>query len=416
MNPGFVGFGFGPIQAGLFVPFARADGFDRITVAEIDADLVRAVRANEGAYALNIAHADRLETMWLHRVEILNPFDLDDDRELTRRLREASTVVTALPSPAAYAAGGGASVAARIAAALGEPGPPVVVYTAENHPEAPTRLERAVRERLGGVPARTAVFVGTVIGKMSQIVSGEDAARRRGLAAIAPGVPRAFLVESFDRIISGRVPDACRVGRLSRLIEADDLRPHQELKLYGHNAAHVLLGLVARARGVPWMPGLRKLPAVVEAARRMIFLESGAALRRRWPGADGELASDETLRRYAMELVDRMMNPWLGDAVTRVIRDLPRKLARDDRLFGALAVCDQHGVWAPNLEAAALGGVAVWRAGAAEGQASVPEGEETMAAALSDLWGRSADEPEIRRWAHRLFAARGHWLDWLRTD
>jgi len=43
----FTGFGFGPIQSGLFVREAFQSGnFTRIVVSEIDAELVGAVRAN----------------------------------------------------------------------------------------------------------------------------------------------------------------------------------------------------------------------------------------------------------------------------------------------------------------------------------------------------------------------------------
>ena len=46
----FTGFGFGPIQSGLFVKEAFQSGnFARIVVYEIDAKLVDAVRANKGS-------------------------------------------------------------------------------------------------------------------------------------------------------------------------------------------------------------------------------------------------------------------------------------------------------------------------------------------------------------------------------
>ena len=55
----FLGFGFGPIQAGLFASEAFAGGgFLRLIVAEIDQRLVDAVRANVGCYSVNIAGAD----------------------------------------------------------------------------------------------------------------------------------------------------------------------------------------------------------------------------------------------------------------------------------------------------------------------------------------------------------------------
>jgi hypothetical protein len=55
----FVGFGFGPIQAGLMLYEAQASrAFDDYAIAEVDGRLVDAVRAAGGAVTLNVAAAD----------------------------------------------------------------------------------------------------------------------------------------------------------------------------------------------------------------------------------------------------------------------------------------------------------------------------------------------------------------------
>ena len=60
----FTGFGFGPIQGGLFAKEAFQSGnFARIAVAEIDAELVDGVGANKGSYYVNVAEADGIETL-----------------------------------------------------------------------------------------------------------------------------------------------------------------------------------------------------------------------------------------------------------------------------------------------------------------------------------------------------------------
>ena len=56
------GFGFGPIQGGLFAKEAFQSGnFARIAVVEVDAELVDAVRANKGTYHVNVAGADGID-------------------------------------------------------------------------------------------------------------------------------------------------------------------------------------------------------------------------------------------------------------------------------------------------------------------------------------------------------------------
>ena len=70
----FTGFGFGPIQGGLFAKEAFQSGnFTRIVAAEIDARLVDAVRANNGSYYVNVAKADGIEVLKIDNVELLNP-------------------------------------------------------------------------------------------------------------------------------------------------------------------------------------------------------------------------------------------------------------------------------------------------------------------------------------------------------
>ena len=99
----FVGFGFGAIQAGLFVYEAlRSGNFGRIVLAEIAREVVADVRADGGRFHLNIAHADRIETCAVGPVEIENP-KVDDDRQrLIAAIADASEIATAVPSVRAF--------------------------------------------------------------------------------------------------------------------------------------------------------------------------------------------------------------------------------------------------------------------------------------------------------------------------
>jgi hypothetical protein len=58
----FAGFGFGPIQSGLFLFEAYNSGnFSRFVVAEIDDALIEAVRSNGGRYTINVARFDKID-------------------------------------------------------------------------------------------------------------------------------------------------------------------------------------------------------------------------------------------------------------------------------------------------------------------------------------------------------------------
>ena len=67
----FVGFGFGAIQAGLFLYEAwRTGNFGRLVVAEVVPAIVEGVRRNQGRYALNVATPSGIETHQIGPVEI----------------------------------------------------------------------------------------------------------------------------------------------------------------------------------------------------------------------------------------------------------------------------------------------------------------------------------------------------------
>jgi mannitol-1-phosphate 5-dehydrogenase len=189
----------------------------------------------------------------------------------------------------------------------------------------------------------------TVIGKMSGAVSDPDAIRRQGLATVTPGSQRAFLVETFNRILVSRIrfPRSGDTPPFKRGIKAfeekDDLLPFQEAKLYGHNSTHALAAYVGVMRGVRRIADLNKYPDILGFLRAAFIQESGAALVRKHAGRD-RLFTHEGYREYADDLLARMANPFLNDTVERVGRDPQRKLAWDDRLVGTLRVALEQGI------------------------------------------------------------------------
>ena len=112
----FTGFGFGPIQAGLFVKEAFQSGnFKRIVVAEIDAELIDAVRANRGSFHVNVAGADGIEVLKIDGIELLNPNIAREKQILLQVLAESTEITTCLPSVSFYDSDGANSVGSLIA-------------------------------------------------------------------------------------------------------------------------------------------------------------------------------------------------------------------------------------------------------------------------------------------------------------
>jgi len=378
----FVGFGFGPIQAGLFAKEAFQSGnFRRIAVAEIDQCLVDAVRSNQGTYHVNVAKSDRIEAIRIDGVELLNPADPDQATALRIAISEATEITTCLPSVKFYDSAGDNSVAALMADGLQHRGSDAaIVYAAENHNHAAEILEQAVMQRSGVGRAsplapdrragthdlRRVQFLNTVIGKMSQVVTDPREIAERGLAPIAPGLDRAFLVEEFNRILVSKTTISGFTPGIRVLVEKDDLLPFEEAKLYGHNAIHALLGFIGRLKGYAKMTELKADASLMNVARAAFLRESGGALVRKYASLGDELFTEAGYRLYAEDLLERMTNPYLADTVARAGRDVVRKLGVSDRIFGTMALALEYGIEPRNMALGAMAGVALLLANAAE--------------------------------------------------
>lgn len=351
-NPdSFVGFGFGPIQAGLFLLEASRSGrFRRLVVGEVLPDLVRTVRENGGHFAVNVAHPDHVESAVVGPVEMYDPGIEDDLHRLVQAVVEAAEVATAVPSTRFYQSDAPGSVHRVLARGLEmRRDRPLVVYAAENHNQAAEILEEAVLSEVGTGHRRrvreNTCFLNTVIGKMSRAVADPDEARRLHLKPLAPRSPRALLVERFNRILVSR-PFPDRKVDFERALtvfeEKEDLLPFEEAKLYGHNAVHALAGYLAAHCNLDRIEELGAVPGAVAFLRAAFLDEAGAALLSKYKGSD-QLFTEEGFTAYADDLLERMLNPYLGDRVERVVRDPRRKLGWNDRLVGTLRLALEAG-------------------------------------------------------------------------
>lgn len=347
----FVGFGFGAIQAGLFLFEAFKSGrFNRMVVAELLPDLVASLRRAKGRYGVNVATRAGIVHHFVDGIEILNPSDASDRQKLIEAVAEADELGTALPSVGAYCGGGEAAVVEILRAAFelrvrAEGRKSCVIYTAENHNHAAEILGEGLSAKLGvhalDCMAETQIL-NTVIGKMSGIVSDPCQIHEQGLMPITPKSERCFLVEEFNRILISRI----RIPGFERGIgvfeEREDLLPFEEAKLFGHNAAHALLGFLARLRGFSFVSQAAGDRELMDTVRGAFLEESGRALCQKHAGVD-PLFTPSGFHAYAEDLLERMVNPHLRDAVDRIVRDPLRKLGWDDRLVGTMRLILDNG-------------------------------------------------------------------------
>ena len=261
----FVGFGFGAIQAGLFCYEAfRSGGFVRLVVGEVAADSVDALRRDAGCYAVNVAHANRVEVARVGPVHIENPGEPGDTARLVNAVAAAEEIATAVPSVQFYTGAGPGSIHRILAEGLRKKaaagGPRAIIYAAENHNHAAEILEAAVFAEIPPTEqahAREQVcFLNTVIGKMSGVVCDAGEIRSQHLATLTSHGRRAILVEEFNHILISKVNFARAPGQprfqrgITAFLEKDDLLPFEEAKLYGHNATHALAAYLCSLRGL----------------------------------------------------------------------------------------------------------------------------------------------------------------------
>jgi mannitol-1-phosphate 5-dehydrogenase len=271
----------------------------------------------------------------------------------------ASELSTALPSVEFYGRGGETSIAAILAAGLrakaASGGPPSVIYTAENNTHAAHLLQQAVLDHIPGpeqaeVMARVQ-FLDTIIGKMS---GAPEAAE--GLARVAPGLDRAFLVEAFNRILIDQIARPGMVAArhldptwgdyqrgIEVFVEKASLEPFAQAKLYGHNAGHALAAYLGRRLGLARIDQLTARPDVLRFVRDAMLLESGVPLCRRYANVD-PMFSPAGFGGFVDDLLHRMVNPYVRDTIARVGRDPARKLGWNDRLVGAMRLAVAAGV------------------------------------------------------------------------
>jgi mannitol-1-phosphate 5-dehydrogenase len=355
------GFGFGPIQAGLFVKEAfQSSNFTRLIVAEIDPRLVNAVKANNGSYYINVAKADGIETLKIDNVELLNPNVPEDKQILLQTLAHSTEITTCLPSVNFYESGGDNSVVSLIAEALkNTTAKSTIIYTAENNNHAAEILQKAVTKNTGHLPEKSVQFLNTVIGKMSQVVTDPAEIAQLKLKTIAPDIDRAFLVEQFNRILVSKTKISDFQPGIDIFIEKDDLLPFEEAKLYGHNAIHALMGFIAAVKGYTKMTELANDPDIMQIARAAFLQESGAALIKKYSHLNDELFTDSGFKAYTEDLLTRMTNPYLGDTIARVVRDITRKLEMNGRIFGTMQLVLEYGLEPKNMALGAIAGIAV---------------------------------------------------------
>lgn len=402
MTKTFVGIGLGAIQSGLFLLEAQLSGnFDRFVVAEVAPERVAGIRAAGGKCWINVALRDQIRQEQISDLEIYNPIDLNDAARLVKAISEASEIATALPSVDYYGRGVPSPaqlLAQGIARKLTDhDAPHAVVYAAENHNHAAKLLRERVLAELDAANQASlggrVQFVDTVIGKMSGVVTCTLQIQSDWLVPFFPESPRAVLVEAFNRIFIEHITLGDFQRGITIFEERAELAPFEEAKLYGHNAAHALLGFLAQRQRLEFVH--EATSEVLSFVRDAFLHESGAALCSRHSTVD-PLFTPSGWSAYVDDLMIRMTNIHLRDRVDRIIRDPRRKLGWDDRFVGTMKMAIRSNIEPNRFSLGAA--MAVELVMANEQIASVED-------CLLTCWGNTIDFDESRQIINRIRSA-----------
>lgn len=300
----FLQFGAGKIGRSLCgALFARA-GYEVVFV-DVDTRVIRALNA-EGRYRV-VVKDEIPDEFWVENVRGVDAVDTD-----------AVVAEIARADMAATAVGAGALEALIEPLSRGlaaRDGRPIDILLCENLRNAAD----FVRERL--TEDRCVGLIETSIGKMVPIMPDD----------VVKEDPTLVWAEAYNRIVADRQGFVLPPPDVEGLVTRDNFKAYVDRKLFVHNLGHAACAYLGFLEGhdLIWQamesdtPRETALGAMRESGRALL-----STYRDEWTG--------DEMEGHILDLARRFRNRALGDSVYRVGRDLPRKLAPDDRLFGAL--------------------------------------------------------------------------------
>lgn len=330
----FVGIGGGAIQLGLWSYYAHMSGM-KIILAEVDNNKVRSIRNNKNHYFLNIAYFDKIVSENIGPVEIYNPTVADERKKILDYLCAANDIVTAVPSTSLYEKGGIAGLL-KEGFQMRKKDNPVMVYASENQIEAARMLEKLVFPQ--GTPPYIQ-FSDTVIARMGGPHYDSDLIKKLNLQYLTPNSREAFLIEDFHNIII----EKCKIPKeymfetgFSMFQPAENIRIYEEQKLFGHNAVHFLLAAIGKLKGYEFMSDYTSDSDFESIGVDALRKETGDWFKKKYKRSEEETTTEDGYESWAVQLCQRIKNPFLYDLIARVIRNTERKLAWNDRIVGTI--------------------------------------------------------------------------------
>ena len=306
-------YGAGNIGRGFLGQLLYESGFHTVFV-DVNRAVVEKIN-QDGRYPIRIVSNEKAEERTIRNISAV---DGNDGDLVSKSIAQCDVLFTAvgvnvLPFIAQNIANG----------IVGRHGGGLDIIICENLLHADQYL-RELTDKYAPVPENVG-FVEASVGRMVPVMTEE----------MYEGNILRVWVEPFCTLPVDRLGFRNELPAIKNMLPSAPFAYHIQSKLYLHNMGHAVaayLGLEKKYTFIWQAMGDEEIYDTVEHAMRYcaegLAREHGVRL--------GEVAD------YARDLLVRFQNRHLGDTCERVGRDVKRKLAVDDRLLGAVALCNRH--------------------------------------------------------------------------
>ena len=314
-------FGAGNIGRGFIAPLFSLDGWD-VTYIDVSKPVIERVNADH-EYPLKIVYGDREDVITIKNVSAVDGNDAEAASDAVANADVCATCVGAkaikyiLPN---FAAG----VKKRFANGA----KPINLLICENLMDADLYVRDLLSGMLTPEELETVGLVETSVGRMVPVPKAKGEGEN----------PLSIAVEEYGVLPIDRAAIKGEWREVNNIVPFSPFHYYVERKLYIHNMGHAITAYLGESvfgdEYIYQSIGRPEVRLIAEDA----MIESAMALSKKYG------TEFEPLMQHVWDLLRRFGNRALGDTCARVGADIPRKLARADRLIGAAENCLSQGI------------------------------------------------------------------------
>lgn len=182
-------------------------------------------------------------------------------------------------------------------------------------------------------PAENIGFVEASVGRMVPVMTDE----------MREGCITKVWVEPFCTLPVDKAAFKNPIPDIKGMVPSEPFEYYIQSKLYLHNMGHAIAAYMGMKKGYEYIWQAMEDDEIFEIVKNAMYA-SALALH-----FEHGKPKDEIIA-YADDLMMRFKNKYLGDTTKRVGRDTQRKLAPNDRLLGALSLCQKHHIPTDNIK------------------------------------------------------------------